>query len=444
MIEEGKLSSTVVGIGPVAADDTSMPELPVGKPRHFPSFDGLRAIAVVSVLLLHTAWVSGFTLRSVLGAYTSRLDVGVSIFFLISGFLLYRPFVVSHLSGRPGPNIRKFWERRLLRIVPAYWVALTLLAYVFHLVTMGPGWQGVVSQYFFLQIYLPKQIFFGIGPAWSLCTEMSFYLFLPIYALAVGHRRRSLRSQFVRELVGVVTLYAISFAFRYWVLHLPVWGVKDGKLIALCAPTCSTKATWPSMMVDWLPAYLDLFALGMGLAVLSVWFVEHRSEPSWLRTRLLPWASWASAAVAFALVAHAVTDHDIFPIVTTRVTLEKQALYGAVAFFLLIPAVFGPQDRSLIRRFLQAWPVASIGVISYAIYLWHVNLIFAFLHWMGWQTKAEPFWLLGLVVFILSVAVATISYFCLERPILQYKRRISWWGRGGQDSHDPVRETPAG
>ena len=79
------------------ADDAALDlqvEQPVGTPRQFPSFDGLRAIAVVLVLLLHTAWVSGFTLRSSLGIYTGRLEIGVSIFFLISGFLLYRPFAL--------------------------------------------------------------------------------------------------------------------------------------------------------------------------------------------------------------------------------------------------------------------------------------------------------------------------------------------------------------
>jgi peptidoglycan/LPS O-acetylase OafA/YrhL len=102
-----------------------------------------------------------------------------SSFFLVSGFLLYRPFVLSYLSGERSPNTRRFWQRRLLRIMPAYWLALTLLAYVFHLVAMGPGLQGVVCQYLFLQIYFTTQIFFGISQAWSLCTEMSFYLVPP-------------------------------------------------------------------------------------------------------------------------------------------------------------------------------------------------------------------------------------------------------------------------
>jgi hypothetical protein len=102
--------SSVGGIGAAVATGSNdvtpdVPlEQPVGTPRRFPCFDGLRAIAVVSVLLLHTAWVSGFTERNSLGVYTSRLEIGVSIFFLVSGFLLYRPFVLSHLTGERSPN----------------------------------------------------------------------------------------------------------------------------------------------------------------------------------------------------------------------------------------------------------------------------------------------------------------------------------------------------
>jgi peptidoglycan/LPS O-acetylase OafA/YrhL len=400
------------------------------KPRHFACFDGLRAIAAVSVLLLHTAWISGFTTRSWWGTYTSRLEIGVSVFFLISGFLLYRPFAVSHLSGSSSPSTRRFWERRLLRIVPAYWLALTVLTYVFHLTTMGPGWQGVVTHYFFLQIYFPTQVFYGITQAWSLCTEMTFYLFLPLYASLVVFRRRSQKNQLVREFIGLVVLTLISYGFRYWALHLPLLTVKDGKFVAICTPNCGTRATFATLLPNWLPAYLDLFALGMLLAVLSAWAAERGSEPSWLSHPLLPWISWAGAALAFAAVSHVVTDHSILYFVTVRVNIEKQTLYGVFAFLLLLPAVFGPQDRSLIRRLLRSWPMVSVGVISYGIYLWHLPLIDGFLDWTGWQPRMEPFWILALGVFVCAVFFATLSYFGLERPILRLKGRLSWWDRG--------------
>ena len=437
MDDEREPSTTVSETIAAEPDGVTVDVPAMRTPRHFACFDGLRAIAVVSVVLLHTAWVSGFTERSSLGLYTSRLEIGVSVFFLISGFLLYRPFAVSHLTGLRRPGTRRFWERRLLRIVPAYWLALTLLAYVFHSVTMGPGWQGVVSQYLFLQIYLPTQIFFGITQAWSLCTEMSFYLFLPFYAALVGLRRRAQHLQLAWELAGIAVLFVTSFVFRNWVLHMPLLKVEGGKFVAICSPHCSTNATLATLMVDWLPAYLDLFGFGMLLAVLSVWFAERDTEPKWLASRAMPWASWAGAAVTFWAVAHVVTDKNILYFVTPRVNLERQSLYGLFAFFLLLPAVFGPQDRSWIRRLLRSWPVASIGVISYGVYLWHLNIIFGFLDWMGWARKMEPFWILALAVLGLSILVASASYFVVERPLLQVKGRISWWDRGPRAAPPP-------
>jgi peptidoglycan/LPS O-acetylase OafA/YrhL len=165
---------------------SAVSETPPRRPHHFPCFDGLRAIAAVSVLLIHTAWFSGFTVRSSLGIYTSRLEIGVSVFFLISGFLLYRPFAVAHILGQEAPSTRNFWVRRLLRIVPAYWLALSVLTYGFRIISLGRGWEGVLCHYLFLQIYIPSQIPYGIGPAWSLCVEVSFYLFLPLYAGLIG------------------------------------------------------------------------------------------------------------------------------------------------------------------------------------------------------------------------------------------------------------------
>ncbi|MGH2929844.1 MAG: acyltransferase family protein, partial [Solirubrobacteraceae bacterium] len=83
------------------------PEVPIHQPQprtvRFPCFDGLRALAALSVIGVHTTFVSGFTGRSGIGRYTSRLEIGVSVFFVISGFLLYRPFVAAHFEGREAP-----------------------------------------------------------------------------------------------------------------------------------------------------------------------------------------------------------------------------------------------------------------------------------------------------------------------------------------------------
>src|SRR5690348_9888703 len=94
----------------------------------YPLVDGLRAVAAIGVLLTHSAISSGLVTADGIGfRYAQRLEVGVTIFFVISGFVLYRPFL---LARRDLPRLGGYAWRRALRIVPAYWIALTISALV--------------------------------------------------------------------------------------------------------------------------------------------------------------------------------------------------------------------------------------------------------------------------------------------------------------------------
>src|SRR3954471_11906406 len=163
---------------------------PPGHPR-FPLLDSMRAIAVLCVLVTHTSFLSGSNERAWFGDFAARLDLGVTIFFLISGFLIYRPFVNSRLNGAPKTPLAIFFERRFLRIFPAYWLALTVLA-------IAPGLPDVHSGHFWVyyglfQAYDPTWFDKGIGTAWSLSTEVAFYLLLPLYAWAAARLARGIR-----------------------------------------------------------------------------------------------------------------------------------------------------------------------------------------------------------------------------------------------------------
>ena len=422
----------------VAGSDVepAAPEVPESVPAggaparatpRFPAFDGLRAIAAITVVGVHSAFVSGLTPRDpAVGIYTARLEAGVAVFFLISGFLLYRPFVVAHLRGAPKPATGAFWLRRCLRIVPAYWVALTASLIILGTATIGPGgWKAYLSHYLFAQIYFPDQRLHGLTQAWTLCVEMSFYLALPLYAAAVGARRAKRRPhQRLRvEALGLLGLVAVGLAWRLFVYAHP-----------------HGANSLSAAMAVWLPAELDLFALGMGLAVLSAWTRE-RAEPGWLAHPAMPWVSWALAGVTFYGIAHLGTP--ILPdYVQSDLDLARQTLYGLFALFLLLPAVFGPQERGLVRRFLRSWPMASLGVISYGIYLWHQTWIDRVLAHLGPHSLFNlEFWALFFGVLGASIVSASISYFVVERPALRLKRRFAWWGPGG--SHRRRRARPA-
>lgn len=401
---------------------------PARPPRtdHFAGFDGLRAIAALTVVGVHTAFASGFTdQHPALGRYTSRLEIGVSVFFVISGFLLYRPFAVDHFGGKAAPPLRTFWSRRVKRIVPAYWVAFLIVSYVLHDDTVRGSWDAPLIYLGFAQIYFPHYIISGIDQAWSLCTEMSFYLLLPLYAALLGRGRPAPHRQLRAEAVGLAALIGISFAYRIPVL--------------LAAPTGpaaqSSHGHLAQAMPSWLPGYLDQFALGMLLAVLSAYWMAEGRRPAALWHPVTPWISWALAVVAFVAVSNIGLSLQPLVAASTGSSLLRQTLYGAFGFFLVLPAVFGPQDRGSLRRFLTWRPMALIGVVSYGVYLWHEAFMYTFLSWFGPGLFHYPWGAMLILVTILAIGAATLSYRLVERPILRYHRSTAVRSR-------PVR--PAG
>jgi len=98
----------------------------------FAGFDGLRAIAAFAVVVHHASLPSATMVTGHFNHQFTQLDTGVSIFFLISGFLLYRPFLRRILREDPEPPVGPYLLRRAARIFPAYWLALTVIILIGH------------------------------------------------------------------------------------------------------------------------------------------------------------------------------------------------------------------------------------------------------------------------------------------------------------------------
>jgi peptidoglycan/LPS O-acetylase OafA/YrhL len=181
-------------------------------------------------------------------------------------------------------------------------------------------------------------------------------------------------------------------------------------------------------MPNWLPGYADLFALGMLLAVVSSWLSVTDRQPRALWNPAVPWLSWGLAAVAFVAVSN--IGLPLTPLTASPVglSLARQTLYGLFALFLVLPAVFGPQDRSLVRRILQTRPIVFLGVVSYGIYLWHESWIAMFQRWTGDRSFTFPLVDITAMVVVGATAVAAISYVLVERPLMRgdWKAWRSW------------------
>ncbi len=412
----GEVPSEAAGTGR-APGEAAAGAAGAARPRgHFPCFDGFRAIAAISVVGVHAAFASGFTGRSRLGDYTARLEIGVSVFFLVSGFLLYRPYAAAHLRGEPGPHPAKFLRRRFLRIFPLYWVVLLVSAYGVHAIKVKTP-KALFLYVFLLQIYSRQYILTGIQAAWSLCTEMSFYFFLPLWAWlvfrrwgprarqgALQRRHRTARQQLRVELLGIAGLILVAQAFKVMIVDAapPMWQV----------------------MPSTLPGWIDLFAMGMALAVASAWTAEHGREPAVASARWAPWAAWALAAAAFWAVSTQIgLPRSPLYDATLSQYLARQALYGAFALFLLLPGIFGPQDRGLIRALLQNRAVQAAGLISYGIYLWHETLLTKFFVWFHRRNFQVSFPKLFLAILAATLATSAVTYLAVERPFLRMKDR---------------------
>ena len=417
------------------AREQTTPAAPDG---HFPCFDGLRALAALSIVLTHVAFASGANSPNVLGAFFARMDGGVAVFFVLSGFLLYRPFVLAHLHERPRPAPGPFLWRRFLRIYPAYWLVLTVVVYVFADKSIDTA-KALVLDYSLMNIYFSGYAFGPLLQSWTLSTEVAFYVLVPIWAYLVSRVRASTpQARLIRQVIGIAILALTSVAWKAFALSA---GFSDGRI---------------GQLKLWLPWWLDLFAIGMLFAVGSV-AVRELQWPTPLRLDR-PWAPgvcWLLAAGSFWLVAAGVGLPHTTPAIPLHLLWGQHYLYGLTAALLVLPAVFGPQrrDTSLVRRFLTNRVMVYLGVISYGIYLWHEPWIDRYLSWtslrtftvygsdtpFAWHTSryiSVPFFSMLLAVLALTIAAASISWFALERPVLKLKR-LGSAGRSGHEVRRP-------
>jgi peptidoglycan/LPS O-acetylase OafA/YrhL len=409
----------------VATPDAVAP--PPGNPR-FPLFDGLRAMAALSILVYHTGIDSQAAVGEAgLSPYVARMNVGVAIFFVISGFLLYRPFVAARIGAAPSIRVRDYARRRVLRIVPAYWVAVTVLA-------IYPGLPGVFTgrwwvYYGFGQGYSRSTVLNGIGPAWSLGCEVIFYALLPVLSVALGSVAvRTRRARWWRaELAALTVLALASFGWRAYADAHP----------AVPQYTIAGTFAW--------------FALGMALAVASVALAG--SESPWPgRIARYGWVGWLAALAAFLVICRGLGlggGFVFFQHVSTAQDLGIYALSGVVAAGLALPAVFERGPRGAIGRFLGAPIVAWLGLISYGIFLYHGPIAYALNGGVnGAGDAALRFLWLTTATAAIAIAAAAASYYLVERPFLRLKEwrlRPATVSRSAAESlvKDPAIDYPA-
>ncbi|MCV7289091.1 acyltransferase [Mycolicibacterium wolinskyi] len=327
-------------------ESADVPRSPSGRVA---SLTGIRAVAALLVVLTHAAYTTGKYPQGYLGLVYSRAEIGVPIFFVLSGFLLFRPWVKASATGGPAPSVRRYAWHRVRRIMPAYVVTVLIAYLVYHFRTAGPNpghtWEGLFRNLTLTQIYADNYLYSflhqGLTQMWSLAVEAAFYVVLPLlaYVLLVVLCRRKWRPWLL--LTGLAATAAVSPVWLIIVHHAT--GLPDGARL-------------------WLPTYLAWFVAGMALTVLAQMKVR----------------GYAMVCVPLAVVSYFIASTPIAGEPTTSPAVLSEALvktgfYAVIAALLVAPPALG--DRGWYTRFLASRPMVFLGEISYEIFLIHLIIM---------------------------------------------------------------------
>lgn len=364
---------------------------------YYKQLDFLRFVAIFLVILEH--WFSNHVSHFFM---TGRL--GVSLFFTLSGFLITQILLrkkenVITQKEPVGHVLRIFYIRRSLRVFPIYYIAI-----IFLLIIGYPGLKEKSAWYFLyasnIYSFIQQHWDGGIGPYWSLAVEEQFYLFWPFLILLAKPKH----------------LFTI---FMACIVAAPVFR----GLSLIVADHISAQPDHYLSMVILTPACIDAFAFG---GLLALWKQPGVIQPALQRflltNKLLPLLS-----VACCIALLAVKDSLLFYI----------AFPTAFAFFAMaVIRTFVKGVRGVWKKIVEFPLFLYLGKISYGIYIYHV-LLFAIvavadrglqriglnLHLSGYISNVDPY-IKGSSMVIFLLIIASISYYIIEKPLMNLKKRF--------------------
>ena len=375
--------------------------------ERFPHLDALRAVGALAVLTTHTAfWGGEYTDNGTAGRLLARLDVGVALFFVLSGFLLSRAWLVAAADRTQRPETGHYLWKRALRIVPVYLVAATAALWFIDdnaALSTGERLATLLLSSSMVEPGFPA----GLTHMWSLMVEVHFYLLLPLLMLLATGRRSGLDPR--RTGAVLVGMLAVS-----------VWWHLDGAVRVGEARDLDAG--------QWLPAYLGWFAVGIGLALAQVLLARGRGGRGvdlLVRLAAQPGVCWATAGGLLLVASTPVAGPVLLAAPTAAQSLTKNLLYAVVGGLLVLPAVLRGRGAdaapTTFDRLLTHRAARHLGLVSFGIFCLHLPLLHLVMWTTGWELFAGrglSIWALTLVV---SIAAAEVAYRLVERPALRLK-----------------------
>lgn len=378
--------------------------IPAPAPTHrLPGLDTLRGLAALAVLVTHVAFWCGFYDAGLLGAVAQRLEVGVAIFFVLSGFLLTSPWIVADRLGRRAPSTRAYLRKRAVRVLPMYWVTV-VAALLLVEVNAGAGPATWRDNLLLVSMFTSGEYPEGLSQMWSLSTEVMFYLALPFLAPVLTSRRLATTG---RRLSLLAALAAASWVWS-WAAAGPL-------------------ASWGPWVGLALPGFFGWFAAGMALAVIEA---DRRVPRGSETTRPVRWcdnlaaapgACWMMAGAVLVVASTPIGGASGLVARTPSESVVRAVLYLIVAALLVLPSVFG-DPRATYARVMASPALRHLGAISYSLFCCHVIVLAVLFQWTDLTIFDENLVAILAIVLGVSLVVSEITYRVVERPFQRLGR----------------------
>jgi peptidoglycan/LPS O-acetylase OafA/YrhL len=375
-----------------------------------PEIDGLRFLAIITVVLFHLSThlqeTSGVAfvapaMRDPVGWAVHTGGVGVFVFFSISGFVLALPFAAQRLHGARPVRLRDYFIRRLTRLEPPYLVTL-LLFFAVQVVLLHKHAAELLPHLGASALYLHNIIYgtwSAINPVtWSLETEVQFYLLAPVFGLLFGIPGQLRRRAIIAGTIVLSLLVSGLFKEQLLALHL------DRSLLA----------------------YAHYFLAGFLFADVYLDSIRGRERIG---------QGWDAAALAAILGILYVPHGWLHPPVVTLCT------------FVLFLAVF---QATFVRRFFTNGWITVIGGMCYTIYLLHYPFIHFVLQRSASLSLTNRYWanylLQAAIVLPLLLLVSALFFVLIEKPCMykDWPQRLWAWLRGERNSDHQSKKGEAG
>ena len=365
--------------------------LGIDKYVHIPELDGVRAIAVLMVFIYHAWGMSGGPILNLFGNDLSFLlswgHPGVNLFYVLSGFLLFNPYAVNYYNADSPPNVKKYFIRRALRILPVYYVFLilnVLLTPNIALLSID-GLKKLLINFLFLQGLFPDQMINDV--TWTLSNEVQFYIILPFIARYFVGRR-----SFIAFLVTVI----VVITYR-----------------AICYFTYSPNTNAFDRNYYYLTEYnilgcIDNFAIGMILANILCLMKSGTHPPLIKIIKSTKYLVWLSPLVFSLLIytyytgVNKTNSYFSWYFFSFGFDFFLYLLYSMIFLYVLFYS-------NLFTKFLSNIYFRAIGIIGYSVYIWHLPIMrnLTTIHFIssvdGWERYVRLLSLSTLIVIPLSL-----------------------------------------